>query len=332
MTYSTRKEWLDSLADTIPEVKSGAFAKVNLRDHTYTLPKRSGWRLKAILNHINRNKNQTINVDMFFKPATCTAHCGRPVIHNVDDDETTAESVEKKEKKENESVTQTHFSTGSGKSEMCEMDTEPVLPDVQESPNVGCSQSSPCVEGAWFQGEVLQYVEKQGQNLRRLLRGSGDVDVQDMRDAAAIICEENKTNHMGPPGPSHTSYTLQSLQADDPTSSSTTSDEHGTRNICPVCKRQDATLSKWRRDTEGKTAGPDVEHTHKRQIPEPTESVEGRAISARADVPLKGNSRFYHLVEASRAPVGRCPRSLPDRRGLSANGSEGLLHMNRLVI
>ncbi|KAI8481897.1 hypothetical protein Bbelb_403420 [Branchiostoma belcheri] len=55
-------------------------------------------------------------------------------------------------------------------------------------------------------------------------------------------------------------------------------------------------------------------------------------IARRHPASLAKDARFFILVEASRAPVGRCPRSLPDRRGLSANGSEGLLHMNRLVI
>ncbi|KAI8494428.1 zinc finger protein [Branchiostoma belcheri] len=54
-------------------------------------------------------------------------------------------------------------------------------------------------------------------------------------------------------------------------------------------------------------------------------------IARRHPASLAKDGRFFILVEASRAPVGRCPRSLPDRRGLSANGSEGLLHMNRLV-
>ncbi|KAI8484530.1 hypothetical protein Bbelb_378010 [Branchiostoma belcheri] len=53
-------------------------------------------------------------------------------------------------------------------------------------------------------------------------------------------------------------------------------------------------------------------------------------IARRHPASLAKDGRFFILVEASRAPVGRCPRSLPDRRGLSANGSEGLLHMNRL--
>ncbi|XP_035679259.1 uncharacterized protein LOC118417699 isoform X2 [Branchiostoma floridae] len=62
----------------------------------------------------------------------------------------------------------------------------------------------------YFLPDVQQLVEKQGSNLKRLLSGVEDVDMQDIRDTAANICEEN-TVHQALPCLSNTALTLQNL-------------------------------------------------------------------------------------------------------------------------